>query len=489
MLLESAPVIGQYFGNYRALSLLGEGGMGAVYLAEHPDIGRRVAVKVLLPELSQNKVLIGRFFNEARAANAIRHPNIIEILDSGTTPTGQPYLVMELLEGETVSARLRRMGALPVGMALEMAYQAASAVGAAHRKDIIHRDLKPDNLFIISDPMEPARERMKVLDFGIAKLLTASGADSVRTRTGTLVGTPVYMSPEQCMGTREVDRRSDIYSLGIILFEMVCGRPPFYSEGFGALVNLHINAPPPLPRALNPGLPEAVEAIILKALAKSPDQRFATMEDMQAAIKSAGTFEIRGVSQHGAREGTMPTLVAPSTGGTMQLPAANTTLSHGTGERRPGPHGRRWPAVVVGGLVLAGAAAVWKVTHLPASTAQPVVVVATHPDAAAAPPPAADLADIPRIRLKMASRPPGAKVVDTVDGEVLGTTPFQVEFAKSETELQLRFEKAGFEPQERPFRLAADSEVTVDLVRRRGKGKHRPRPAPAAPGADEPAKL
>src|SRR4051812_46300653 len=144
--------------------------MGAVYLAEHPDIGRKVAVKVLRSELSRDTQLLGRFMNEARAANAIRHPNIIEILDSGTTPEGMPYLVMELLEGEVLAGRMRRLGRLALPTALEFAYQTASAVGAAHRKGIVHRDLKPDNLFVVPDESDPARERVKVLDFGIAKL-------------------------------------------------------------------------------------------------------------------------------------------------------------------------------------------------------------------------------------------------------------------------------------------------------------------------------
>jgi serine/threonine protein kinase len=491
-------VIGQRFGNYRALSLIGEGGMGTVYLAEHPDIGRRVAVKVLLPELSANKQLLQRFLNEARAANAIHHPNIIEILDSGTTPEGVPYLVMELLEGETVSSRLRRLGPFSIPAALELAYQAASAVGAAHRKGIVHRDLKPDNLFIIPDPSEPTRERIKVLDFGIAKLLTVPQGDALRTRTGTLMGTPVYMSPEQCRGTREVDHRSDVYSMGVILFEMVCGRPPFYSQGFGELVNLHLNAPPPPPRTIKPDVPEAVEAIILRALAKAPEQRFASMEELQQAIKAAsdGTFTVRGVSRPELLGGTLPAMNTPS--GTVSLPVASTTFSHGTGEKSPPPRSRNIGRMFLAGLaalIIGGGAGMLR-GHLRAKPAvKPPAVAAALPDAAALPPaekpPQAASAELtfPKVRLEMASRPAGAKVVDTVDGEVLGTTPFHVELARSEAELQLRFEKAGYEPQVRPFKLDADSAVTVDLARRRkGTARHKPRPA-AAPVPDEPAKL
>jgi len=183
-------MIGQLFGNYRAISLLGKGGMGAVYLAEHPEIGRKVAVKVLHTELSADAQLLGRFLNEARAANAIRHPNIIEILDSGMLPHGQPFLVMEFLEGESLATRVGRLGRVPLPDALEFTYQTASALGAAHKQGIVHRDLKPDNLFVVPGQHEGDRERIKVLDFGIAKLQRTSPGDSVKTRTGMLMGLP-----------------------------------------------------------------------------------------------------------------------------------------------------------------------------------------------------------------------------------------------------------------------------------------------------------
>jgi eukaryotic-like serine/threonine-protein kinase len=277
-------VIGRRFGNYRILSLLGQGGMGAVYLAEHPEIGRKVAIKVLHTGFDRDAQVLGRFLNEARAANAIRHPNLIEILDSGTTDDGTPYLVMEFLEGESVAARIRRQGRLPLPQLFEFSKQIASAVGAAHRKGIIHRDLKPENLFIVNLP-EVEREFIKVLDFGIAKLQMSAPGSSVKTNSGMLIGTPVYMSPEQCRATKELDARSDIYSLGIILHEMAVGRPPFFSEGFGELVVMHISTPPPPLRSIDPSIPPALEALVLTCLAKSPNDRYASMSDLLAALK------------------------------------------------------------------------------------------------------------------------------------------------------------------------------------------------------------
>ena len=289
-------MIGQQFGNYRVLSLLGEGGMGAVYLAEHPGIGRRVAVKVLHKQFTGDEQLLGRLLNEARAANAIRHPNIIEILDSGMREDGVPYLVMELLEGESLGTRIAAHGrACRSPTPSAFALQTASALGAAHKKGIVHRDLKPDNLFIVGGvgdesgriTGEPVAERMKVLDFGIAKLQMPQPGDSVKTRTGTLMGTPIYMSPEQCRGTKTVDHRSDVYSLGIIFYEMLVGQTPFMSDGFGELVNMHLNVPPPSPRASRPEISQQLDAIVLKMLAKNPEDRYPDMASLTSALRLA----------------------------------------------------------------------------------------------------------------------------------------------------------------------------------------------------------
>src|SRR5580765_5343311 len=170
---------------------------------------------------------------------------------------------MEYLEGENLSSRLNSVGRMSVRMALDFANQSAGALAAAHDKGIIHRDLKPDNLYVTPDPRAPASELIKILDFGIAKLAASvDGAFSHKTHTGALLGTPLYMSPEQCLGVKEVDRRTDIYSLGCILYEMLCGEPPFVSEGFGALVNMHINQAPEPPSRRTPNISPSVESLV-----------------------------------------------------------------------------------------------------------------------------------------------------------------------------------------------------------------------------------
>jgi serine/threonine-protein kinase len=491
-----AALIGQRFGNYRSISLLGEGGMGAVYLAEHPDIGRKVAIKVLRSEFSRDAQLLGRFMNEARAANAIRHPNIIEILDSGTTEQGMPYLVMELLEGEVLAGRLRRLGRLSLPNALEFAYQSASAVGAAHRKGIVHRDLKPDNLFVVPDEHDPARERIKVLDFGIAKLQMRAVGDSVKTRTGTLMGTPVYMSPEQSMGTKEVDHRSDIYSLGVIIYEMICGKPPFFSEGFGELVHLHLNVPPPPPRTLLPSLPENVEALILKTLAKKPEDRYQSMAELQEAIKdvSAGAFAVRGNSTPDFSGGTLPTAAFLPTP-TTHLPRQSTTFST-NGERvnearavSRSPGRLKLLVGVIATVAVVGGWVLWSRQHT-----QAVVVV---PDKAALPapipappPPTPRGPNVPKmVQISISSTPGGARVLRISDGQNLGTTPMTFEEPAGEGHLEVRLDKAGYESVGKTIALFADQREDVVLRPKpappKTPKKHTPRPQ----GPEEPAKL
>jgi serine/threonine protein kinase len=497
-------MIGEQFGNYRAISLLGEGGMGAVYLAEHPTIGRRVAVKVLHRNFIRDENLLGRFLNEARAANAIRHPNIIEILDSGTIADGTPFLVMELLEGESLGARLRRVGALPVPTAVELAYQTASALGAAHKKGIVHRDLKPDNLYIVPDPHEPERERIKVLDFGIAKLQQGSSGDSVKTRTGTLMGTPIYMSPEQCRGTRTVDHRSDIYSLGIILFEMLVGQPPFVSEGFGELVNMHLNVQPAAPSSLNAAVSPVLDAIVLKMLQKDPEKRFADMGELQVALKASGgtAFVVRG-SQSSSPDlaGKTPPPVSMS-----NPKLRETTFSQGAGERIDGPAPSRKGRSALIVLLTAGAAVAAGVFLFrdgekvgvqrlesqvgqvqPKGDVQPGTTGTQKTEqktevgsTAAVDPP------VPRtITIHVESDPVGATVLNADSGGVLGVTPLVLRRPKGGA-LKLRLEKDGFSPNAHDVALEDDQTIELTLEK---KAKPRPHAKHAAPDDEGPAKL
>jgi eukaryotic-like serine/threonine-protein kinase len=520
-------MIGEQFGNYRAISLLGEGGMGAVYLAEHPAIGRRVAVKVLHKNYIRDESLLTRFLNEARAANAIRHPNIIEILDSGTIADGTPFLVMELLEGESLGARIRRVGPLPIATAVEFAYQTASALGAAHKKGIVHRDLKPDNLFVVPDPHEPDRERIKVLDFGIAKLQQGSAGDSVKTRTGTLMGTPIYMSPEQCRGTRTVDHRSDIYSLGIIFFEMLCGQPPFVSEGFGELVNMHLNVQAPAPSSQRPDIPPAIDAVVLKMLAKNPDDRFPDMHEVQMALKASGgsMFVVRGSAPSSPELGAKtpapggrtpaPLAIAATTASGDPKPPSNpklasnpklrdTTFSTGVGERVATPGGGRkgkGMLIMAGAAVAVVAAGVFVfrdgekvgVQHVEAETkvAPPTPIVATK--AAATAPEQAPVvhpaASAPKkVTIRLESDPPGATVVDDAGGGILGTTPLVLSRPRGGS-LKVRMEKDGYNPNPHVVSLDDDSTLELTLEHKSALKPHVHKTPHEAPADSEPAKL
>jgi tRNA A-37 threonylcarbamoyl transferase component Bud32 len=327
-------VLGTRINNYQIVSLLGEGGMGAVYLAEHPLIGRKAAIKILRQELAEDPQLVERFMNEARAANAIRHPHIIDIIDVGRLPSGLPYLMMELLEGESLAKRITRQ-ALLVADAADIACQTAEALAAAHGKGIVHRDLKPDNLFLVADDVG-ALSRVKVLDFGIAKLRGDLSGRANKTMTGSILGTPPYMSPEQCRGNSDdVDHRTDIYSLGIILYEMLMGTPPFVSNEWLDIAFMHLNHQPPSVRARNSDTPEALDAVIQKALAKNPSDRWTSMAEMAATLRAAVPAGApRGLHLSGAIS-TSPAAGSPAagnSGGTALLPASPTTLGSATGQ-------------------------------------------------------------------------------------------------------------------------------------------------------------
>ncbi|HEY0253211.1 MAG TPA: protein kinase [Kofleriaceae bacterium] len=275
------PLIGSQLGAYRVESLIGIGGMGRVYKAIQPAIGSRVAIKVLSRECSDRKDLVERFFAEARAINVVAHESIVNVLDLATLPDGRPYIVMEFLDGTSLSNVIeyaKEHGPLPMGTVTKLVIEVLDALAAAHAKGVIHRDLKPDNIFV------SPTGRAKVLDFGIAKLQPEHGGKN--THTGSLLGTPPYMSPEQAAG-RPIDTRADLYAMGIILFECLTLQRPFVADALFDLLKKHIEEPPPSPRALRPDMPLELEQVIFTALAKFPAQRFANARAMSAALQHA----------------------------------------------------------------------------------------------------------------------------------------------------------------------------------------------------------
>jgi serine/threonine-protein kinase len=334
---------GRTIGQYRVTGLIGQGGMGAVYAAEHALLGRPAAIKVLLPDLSQKQDIVMRFFNEARAATAIRHPGIVEIYDFGWTPEGAAFIVMEHLQGETLARRSER-ARFRWQAALSVARQIAGALAAAHAKGIVHRDLKPDNIFLVLDPEVPGGERIKLLDFGIAKLAGDTSSTGNMTQTGAVMGTPTYMAPEQCRGVA-VDHRADLYALGCIVFELCSGRPPFVGEGTGDVLAAHIHVPPPSLASLSVEVPRAVEELVQQLLAKAPSHRLPNAETLIRAIDGITTE--RAHSMPAASSGAQPLMTAPSM----------TTLSGAASMRGPSPQvasgGRsRWIAAAAAATVV-----------------------------------------------------------------------------------------------------------------------------------------
>lgn len=271
--------IGQRIGNYRVRRKLGQGGMGVVFEAVHEEIGRRAAIKILLEEFGRDQQSVQRFFNEARAVNIIEHPGLVGIFESGRLEDGSAYIVMEYLDGELLGARLKRLEVLGVAATLSLGRQIASALAAAHQKGIVHRDLKPDNIMIIADPETVGGERIKVFDFGLAKLRSTSPTPhpappgAFRTKSGMIMGTPTHMSPEQCRGLSEIDGKADVYALGVLLFEMLIGHAPFMAPSVGELISMHLRDQPPSLRKLDKGIPAALSDLVAGMLKKQPTER------------------------------------------------------------------------------------------------------------------------------------------------------------------------------------------------------------------------
>ncbi len=323
VLVEQIDVdrIGTQVGNYFLLDILGRGGMGTVYSGEHVYIGKKVAVKVLHHRFAKYEEAIQRFLREARAASSINHPNIVDVTDFGPMPDSGVFFVMEYLQGKSLEDMIEQLGPIPLHRALNVANQISLALAAAHDKGVIHRDLKPENIMLIERPgrrelvrtienkadddtptaryvveKEQKYDFVKLLDFGIAKVLASQGEHQPgQTMQGAVFGTPEYMSPEAARGD-EVDHRADIYSVGVILFDMLVGRPPFEAQAAAEVLAMQINQPTPSPRKANPHveITENAEALILRAMSKDPKKRHQSMDEFRDELQACyGTIAFK----------------------------------------------------------------------------------------------------------------------------------------------------------------------------------------------------
>jgi tRNA A-37 threonylcarbamoyl transferase component Bud32 len=426
-------------GSYRLVRMLGEGGMGRVYLAEHTLIGRRVALKLLHPDYASNPKAVRRFFGEARAVNQIRHPNIVEITDF-VEDGAEKYYIMEYLEGESLKASQLRSGILPLGRSIPIVIQVASALAAAHAASIVHRDVKPDNVFLIEK--DGRRDFVKLLDFGVAKLPESQIPGSMqKTVAGAIIGTPEYMSPEQAAGT-EVDHRSDIYSLGVILYELVTGRTPFTAKSFGEIVVKHMTSEATRPsryKDLPQPVPAAIEAIILDCLQKDPSKRPQQMAEVGERLQV-----------------TLGVFVHPD------APVTPLAMARMPARRRVSRRKLAVPAAVA--VIAAGvlaALAVGLVGHF----ARHQETRSAKADASTAMAGAAD------VQLSFTSEPQGAQVFRGDSPVPVGTTPFTLTTKRSHEAETFVFKLAGHPPARQAVVPAESTNISVTLTKAQKVGR------------------
>jgi serine/threonine protein kinase len=289
-------------GKYRIEGELGRGGMGVVLEARHLDLDQRVAMKLLLPEAMKSAEAVERFLREGRAAARLSTPHVAKVHDVGRLETGQPFLVMEFLRGRDLKAIVEQRGAQPLADVVRWVREAAEALGEAHGLGIVHRDIKPANLFLAELPN--GRTTVKVVDFGISKQIDPGGVDL--TRTSAAMGSPLYMAPEQVMSTKHVDPRVDVWALGVVLYEMATGRTPFLGTALTEVIGQIMTRDPAPPSALRADLPPAFDQIVMTCLRKDPQHRYATMADLDAALRDLGSTPVA----QGAT-GTAPATSAP----------------------------------------------------------------------------------------------------------------------------------------------------------------------------------
>ena len=282
--MQEGTVLG---GKYRIVRQIGSGGMGRVFEAIHEQTERAVAVKVLSAEAAQQPDTLVRFDREARAAGRIGHDNICEVVDVGFAEGNVPFLVMPLLRGLPLSGAIRQVGQLPLKRCIDITAQILAALAAAHAAGVVHRDLKPDNVFLVR--MGDRDDFVKVLDFGISKMIGEHRPDATLTQTGTILGTPFYMSPEQARGLKDLDVRIDVYAMGAILYQMLTGKPPFDGESYNQLLSAILLDDFPKPNVLRPDVPPAVEEVVLRATEKDRERRYRDAGEMRQALLAAVT--------------------------------------------------------------------------------------------------------------------------------------------------------------------------------------------------------
>lgn len=423
---EHDPLIGATLGGlYRVERLIGEGGMGRVYEATHAHLGRAYALKVLGEGRADRPDAVKRFLREAKSANRIEHEHIVKVVNFDEHEEHGVFLVMELLEGENLAERLER-GPLPVDEAIEIAIQTGEALEAAHEAGIVHRDLKPENIFITR---KKGRDFVKVLDFGISKIKSPEHTDIKLTATDQIVGTPLYISPELARGLSAIDHRTDIYALGVIVYEMLTGTPPFSGENHFQLLYKHGNVAPEPPSRRSPQakIPVHVEAAVLRALEKKPADRFATMKEFCEAL--------RGPPVPRRRQKTGLALVAVTAVAValavVLWPARKPTVPVAEPETTP----------------VAQSPIPTPVTPTPEQPAE----IAEEASPAAA------------VVVRLESTPRGASVA--LNGDKKGETPLSLELPKG-SEATVRFSLEGYQPKEHRLIVEDDETVNVRLRRR-----------------------
>ena len=418
---EVPPSTGLVGGKYQLVKLIGRGGMGSVWEARHCNLGTPVAIKFIEAEYANSAEARSRFDKEAKAAATIQSKHAIQIHDNGVTEEGKPYIVMELLQGEPLDKRIDRLGQLTLQDTARILQQVSRGLSKAHERGIIHLDLKPENVFIVHNN-DDDDEVAKVLDFGIAKIQSSPHSPGITssTKTGAVLGTPFYMSPEQARGLRNVDHRTDVWSLGVIAFKCVTGKLPFDGESVGDLLVKICTAPIPLPSHSVPGLPQAFDSWFLRALEREPDRRFANVTELAehlafaAGIGSRGPISNQAYSSGGhtphvsatiaasgpgggnatpapARRGSMPDGSHASYGSLTPNPAGMTAAPFTSSQPVPGVGGGRgkwFVAAALTGLLLAGGAtaAALKIKKQNAAAANGVGVTQSPPAEKSAPP-------------------------------------------------------------------------------------------------------